>query len=163
MVVLTDEMKEALKVVGKGGTVVYLATANVEGKPNLVGMRFVSHYKDEFIIIADMYFVKTKANLRENPNSAVAMAHPLKGREWVFRGESFYFAIGLLTENPDFEWHGIRAGDLLKEWGNWGEKEPPDEVPPDIRPPALQQRGVYCLHVKEVYSLKPGEVGKRIL
>lgn len=163
MVKLKNEMKDALKIVGKGGTVVYLATASADGKPNNVGMRFVNTWNGEFIIIADMFFCKTKANLKENPNSAVAMAHPSKGREWLFRGESFIFPIGMLKVSPGYTWHGIKAKDILEEWGDWGKKEPPTEVPPDIRPPIPRQRGVYCLHVEEVYSLKSGEVGKRIL
>jgi len=163
MVKLTNEMKDALKVVGKGGTVVYLATASADGKPNNVGMRFITTIKDEFILIADMFFIKTKANLKENPNSAVSMAHPLEGREWLFRGESFLFVNGTEKIYPDLEWHGINAKDVLEEWGNWAEKEPPVEVPPDIRPPVARQRGVYCLHVEEVLSLKAGEVGKKVL
>ncbi len=163
MVKLTEEMKKALKVVGKGGTVVYLATASANGKPNIAGMRFIDTYKDEFILIADMFFLKTKMNLYENEYSAVAMVHPFNGREWVFRGEAFLFEAGMLKEDPNFEWHGLKAKEILEGWGNWAEKEPPEEVPPDVRPPVLKQRGVYCLHVKEVYSIKPGEVGKRIL
>jgi len=109
MVKLSTEMKEALKVVGKGGTVVYLATAAVGGKPNIAGMRFIDTYKDEFILVADMFFLKTKMNLYENEYSAVVMAHPFKGREWVFRGEAFIFEVGLLKENPNMEWQGIKA------------------------------------------------------
>jgi len=141
MVKLTNEMKDALKVVGKGGTVVYLATASADGKPNNVGMRFITTIKDEFILIADMFFIKTKANLKE----------------------SFLFVNGTEKIYPDLEWHGINAKDVLEEWGNWAEKEPPVEVPPDIRPPVARQRGVYCLHVEEVLSLKAGEVGKKVL
>jgi predicted pyridoxine 5'-phosphate oxidase superfamily flavin-nucleotide-binding protein len=74
MVLLTEEMKDVLKVVGKGGAVVHLATASVEGVPNIVAERFVTHYKDEYILIADMFAQKTKVNLCENEVGAISVA-----------------------------------------------------------------------------------------
>lgn len=160
MAKLTDEMKQVLKVVGKGGAVVHLTTCSVDGKPNIVGERFVATWKDEYIIIAEMYAQKTKVNLRENEIGAISVAHPAKGHTWVFRGPCTI----IQHDYPDnFKWHGVRAGELLAEWDNWAQKEPPDEVPPDIRPPKLAQRGLMTLKVDEAYSWNPEEAGKKIL
>ncbi len=157
---LTGEMKSALKVIGKGGAVVHLTTCSRGGKPNIVGERFVTHYQDQYILIADMYAQKTKVNLNENEVGCISVAHPIKNRMWVFRGPCTIIS----HDFPDnYKWHGLRAGPLLKEWGNWAEKEPPDEVPPDIRPPHLVQRGVIVLKVEEAYSSQAEEAGRKII
>lgn len=160
MAVLTDEMKNVLKVVGKGGAVVHLTTCSTEGKPNIVAERFVAAYKDEYILIAEMFAQKTKVNLNENPVACVSIAHPVKGHSWVFRGPCTIISHAAPS---DYKWHGIKAGEVLEEWGNWAAKEPPDEVPPDIAPPKLAQRGVIALKVEEVYSFDADNAGQKII
>lgn len=83
---LAPEMKAALTVIGRGGSVVHLTTASRDGKPNIVAERFVTSYKDEYILIADMFAQKTKVNLNENPVACISIAHPSRDRTWVFRG-----------------------------------------------------------------------------
>lgn len=160
MAKLTTEMKEALKVVGKGGVVVHIATCSSDGKPNIAAMRFLTHYQDEYILIADMFFQKTKVNLNENEVGCISVAYPSKDKTWVFRGPC---TVLTHAAPPSSKWYDIKAGEVLDEWGNWAEKEPPDEVPPDIAPPKLAQRGVLALKVEEVYSWEPAEAGKKIL
>lgn len=157
---LTEEMKEALMIIGGGGAVVHLTTCNTYGKCNTVAERFVGVFKDDYIVIADMFAQKTRVNLSENPIGVVTIAHPVKGRTWAFRGPTTILQEGL---PPDYEFHGARAEEVLKEWGNWAEKEPPSEVPPDIKPPRLVQRGVIIMKVDECYSYRPDEAGKKIL
>jgi hypothetical protein len=160
MAVLTDEMKKVLKVVGKGGAVVHLTTSSADGKPNIVAERFVTHYKDEYILIAEMFAQKTKVNLNENPFGCISIAHPVKDHTWVFRGPCTIIS----HASPDYyKWHDIIAGEVLKDWGDWAEKEPPDEVPPDIVPPKLAQRGVIVLKVEEVYTFDSEHSGQVIL
>ncbi|MDA8066770.1 MAG: pyridoxamine 5'-phosphate oxidase family protein [Thermaerobacter sp.] len=160
MAVVTQEMKDALRIIGKGGSVVHLATCSRGGKPNIVAERFVTHYKDEYILIADMFAQKTKVNLNENQMACISVAHPMKNRAWVFRGPCTILTLG---EARNYKWHGVMAGPLLDEWGSWDEKEPPDEVPPDIRPPRTAQRGVIVLKVEEVYSWLPDEAGRSVI
>jgi uncharacterized protein len=160
MVMLTDEMKDVLKIVGKGGAVVHLATASTDGVPNIVAERFVTHYKDEYILIADMWAQKTKTNLYENEVAAISVAYPVKEHTWVFRGPCTILAIGIPY---DEKWYGIVAGEALDEWGDWATKEPPDEVPPDIAPPRLSQRGLIAMKVEEVYSSDSTCAGKCVL
>ncbi len=160
MVMLTDEMKDVLKIVGKGGAVVHLATASVDGVPNIVAERFVTHYKDEYILIADMFAQKTKTNLYENEIGAISVAYPVKEHTWVFRGPCTIITIGTPAKQ---KWHDIVAGEAFEEWGEWATKEPPDEVPPDIAPPKLAQRGLIAMKVEEVYSFDPDSAGKRVL
>ena len=77
MVKFTPEMKEALRVPGKGGSLIYLCTSSRGGNPNIAAMRFVATHMDDKILIADMFLLKTKANIKENPNVAVTICHPL--------------------------------------------------------------------------------------
>lgn len=160
MAVLTDEMKRVLKVVGKGGAVVHLATSSADGKPNIVAERFVTHYKDEYILIADMFAQKTKVNLNENPVGNISIAHPVGEHTWVFSGPATIISH---AAPDDYKWYDLVAGEVLSEWGAWAEKEPPDEVPPDIAPPKLAQRGVIALKVEEVYSFDATNSGQKII
>ncbi len=157
---LDREMKEALKVIGAGGAVVYLTTSSASGKPNTVGERFVAVHRDEYIVIAEMFAQKTRLNLNENPVGVITMAHPVKGRTWAFEGPATILQEGL---PEDRVWEGVRASDVIAEWGDWAEKEPPSEVPPDIRPPALVQRGVIILKVDRVTDFNPAAAGERIM
>jgi Pyridoxamine 5'-phosphate oxidase. len=151
MAILTNEIKDALKVVGKGGSVVHLATSSVDGKTNIVAERFVTSYLDDYILIADMFAQKTKVNLNENPQAAISIAHPIGERSWVFRGPATVINIGApSTEN----WYDVNYGEVLDEWGDWVAKEPPVEVPPDIAPPKVAQRGLIVLKVEEIISSK---------
>lgn len=160
MVKFTDEMREALKVPGKGGSLVYLCTSTVDGKPNIAAMRYVATAKDDKILISDMFLLKTKRNLKENPNCSIAICHPLNsGRDWVFKGKAIDIEYGF---DPEFDWYGVQAGEILDEWGDWHEKEPPEEVPPDVVYSKPAQRGVVVLHVEEIYSIKKGKVGEKI-
>lgn len=157
---LTEEMKDVLKIVGKGGAVVHLTTCSADGVPNIVAERFITHYKDEYILIGEMFAQKTKVNLNENEIGCVSIAHPVKDHTWVFRGPC---TVICHAAPSSYKWHDVKAGDVLEEWGEWATKEPPDEVPPDIAPPKLAQRGVIVLKVDEVYSFAPEEAGKKLL
>jgi uncharacterized protein len=156
---LPKEVKEALKIVGSGGAVVYLTTSSALGKPNTVGERFVAVYGDEYILIAEMFAQKTRVNLNENPRSVITLAHPLKGRNWAFAGPTAIIQEG---HAPQEEFEGARVRDILAEWGDWAQKEPPSEVPPDIRPPVLVQRGVIIMKVESMYDFAPERAGEPI-
>lgn len=151
------EAAKALRTVGGGGAVVYLTTSSRTGNPNTVGERFVALHEDEYILIAEMFAQKTRVNINENPHGVITIAHPLKGRTWAFSGP-----IAILQEGhePGATWEGLDVGATLDEWGDWATKEPPSEVPPDIRPPALVQRGVIALHVTSVTDFHPDRAGE---
>ncbi len=156
---LDRKMTDALKIIGKGGAIVHLTTSSLDGNPNTVAERFVSAYNDEYILIADMFAQKTRVNLLENPIGVITIAHPVKGRSWSFKGPATIIQEGLPV---DFEFEGLKASNVLNEWGNWAEKEAPSEVPPDIRPPVLVQRGVIILKVNEITNYAPESAGNPI-
>ncbi len=154
---LGPEVSKALRTVGAGGAVVYLTTSSYDGNPNTVGERFVTLYKDEYILIAEMFAQKTRVNLNENPRGAITVAHPVKGRTWIFSGPATILQEG---HAPDAQWEGLDVAETLAEWGDWATKEPPSEVPPDIRPPALVQRGVIALRVTAATDFHPDRAGE---
>ena len=49
MIVRATSRKDAIKIIGKGGTVVHLTTCSLDGIPNTVGEQFISVFKDEFM------------------------------------------------------------------------------------------------------------------
>ena len=160
MAKLSQEMKNVLKVVGKGGALVHLTTCSADGVPNIVAERFIATWQDEYIIIAEMFAQKTKVNLNENEVACVSIANPVRGHTWVFRGPA---AVISFAAPKNYRWQGIKAGELLAEWGDWSEKEPPDEVPPDIAPPKLKQRGVIVIKVDEAYDYAADKAGEALL
>ena len=154
---LGPEASNALRTVGSGGAVVYLATSSADGNPNIVGERFVTLYKGEFILIAEMFAQKTRVNLNENGQGVVTLAHPVKGRTWMLSGPATILQEG---HAPGATWEGLDVAETLAEWGDWATKEPPSEVPPDIRPPALVQRGVMAVHVTSATDYHPDRAGQ---
>lgn len=157
---LTPQMHKTLKTVGSGGSVVYLTTVSRSGIPNIAGERFVTLFRDEYILIADMFAQKTRVNINENPWAEITVAHPLRGRTWSFAGPITILQEGLPA---DYVWEGLRAADAVAEWGDWALREPPSEVPPDIRPPMLVQRGVIALHVVRVTDFQPERAGDELV
>jgi uncharacterized protein len=154
---LGSDVPKALRTVGAGGAVVYLTTSSRSGNPNTVGERFVTLHKDEYILIAEMFAQKTRVNLNENPWGVVTLAHPVKGRTWSFGGPATILQEG---HAPGARWEGLDVAETLAEWGDWATKEPPSEVPPDIRPPALVQRGVIALRVTSAEDFHPARAGE---
>jgi predicted pyridoxine 5'-phosphate oxidase superfamily flavin-nucleotide-binding protein len=50
---------------------IILATVDGEGRPNIIYATCVSMYDEESVVVADNYFDKTKANIREGSRGAV--------------------------------------------------------------------------------------------
>ena len=154
---LGSEVSKALRTVGAGGAVVYLTTSSADGNPNCVGERFVTLFKGEYVLIAEMFAQKTRINLNENKQGVITLAHPVKGRTWTLSGPATILQEG---HQPGAQWEGLDVAETLAEWGDWATKEPPSEVPPDIRPPALVQRGVIALRVTSITDFHPERAGE---
>jgi predicted pyridoxine 5'-phosphate oxidase superfamily flavin-nucleotide-binding protein len=121
MHVSADEVYEQIKEVKDGGNLVQLATASLEGKPNIAPMRFARKAADGVLVIADMYFCKTRVNLKENPKLALSVAFPKRDQyPFVIHGRG-----GLAEKGCQG-----RLGDFWASWADWGERNPPTEVPP---------------------------------
>ena len=76
MVKLTPEMKEDIKKV----RVLPLATSSKDGTPNVIPIGIAeiddSDEKDDYIHVMNNFFLKTIANLKENPKAALYIWSP---------------------------------------------------------------------------------------
>lgn len=157
---LTREIIDTLKIKNPDDVVVYLTTSSVDGRCNISPQLFTDIYMDEFILMPDLFAVKTKINLNENRVGVVTIAHPVEGRTWALRGPCAHIEWGL----PDnYEFQGVKAGDILKKWGDWSEKESFHSLPEDVRPAVVAQRGVIVLKVAECYSFNVEDSGRKVL
>ncbi len=68
MVKVTEEIKESLK----STRVAFLATSSKDGVPNVAPIAAFKFLDDETLLISDQFFLKTLANLKENPKIALA-------------------------------------------------------------------------------------------
>jgi hypothetical protein len=157
---LTKEIIDTLKISEPGNVAVYLTTCDVEGKCNILPSLFTDVYDDEFILIPDLFAVKTKINLNENRVGVVTIANSAQGKTWALRGPCGHIEWGL-PDNYNFQ--GMKAGDILKRWGNWEEKESFTDLPDEERPSVIAQRGVIVLKVAECYSLNADDSGEKVL
>ncbi|MDR1546214.1 MAG: pyridoxamine 5'-phosphate oxidase family protein [Deltaproteobacteria bacterium] len=131
MGILTKEMKDFL--VGK---VAWVATADKSGVPNLAPKGTLAAVDDQTLVFADLFSLKTRAAMEQNPQVAVAVADGPKGYQFKGRCE-------LLTSGP-----------LYEETAAEVKKALPQSAPPKY---------VVKIVVSEVFSLTPGpEAGKKI-
>ena len=89
--------------------VVPVATASLDGVPNVVPMTFVKALEDSAVLVADNYMDKAAANLAENPHVAVCVwdletkrAYQIKGRAEILREGPVYDAmVSWVEKKPD--------------------------------------------------------------
>lgn len=153
MSVSPGEIYDHIREVKDGGNLVHLATATLDGKPNLAPMRFARRATGDTLVIADMYFCKTKVNLKENPNLALSVAFPDRaGYPYVLHGR------GEIAEKGS----GGRLGEFWAAWSDWGERNPPTEVPPGFGPPNPSARGILVIDVDRITSSQVEEYGQEV-
>ncbi|HJH25501.1 MAG TPA: flavin-nucleotide-binding protein [Methanophagales archaeon] len=110
-VVMSEEMQDIINE-----NMVHLATASKDGKPNVVPVGGIRAISDSELLIVDVLFDKTKKNLLENPQVAIAVealgkgmppcGYQLKGRAKIFTsGEIFEQAVRML-EDMKKRWRG---------------------------------------------------------
>jgi predicted pyridoxine 5'-phosphate oxidase superfamily flavin-nucleotide-binding protein len=129
--VLKDELKEAIEK-----NLVFLATASIQGVPNVVPIGFARPIDDETILIADNYMNKTRKNLDENPklslivSDAKTFPYQVKGTVEIFESGEYF--------------------DQVVEWAQNVMTE-------------LQPKSAILFKVEEIYSVRPGpEAGKKL-
>jgi uncharacterized protein len=95
---ITAELQEFLK--GKQG---WVATADKDGTPNVSIKGSLRLLDDEHLVFADIFSLKTRVNLQENPKVAIMVYEEASRRGYMFKGSAELFASGPLydqvTEN----------------------------------------------------------------
>jgi hypothetical protein len=152
MTKLTEQMKQLIKQ----QPVVFVATSDGLGRPNVSPKGTLSILDDDKLVFADLFSLKTRANLRANPHLALAVVDPqaLEGYQIKGRAE-------LLDQGPLYE----RVADLLarSEYGPqpmelWFEKAARGIVAAlgrAGRSPVRLSHAV-VLHIEEIWNLAPG-------
>lgn len=131
MVKLPADVKEALV----NQQVASLVTADKNGVPNVCLMGFVKAKDDETLLMANVFWKKTEANLRDNPKAAVSAYMPPKA--YQIKG-----SVELIDKGP-----------MMDEVVEWVSSKMAN----------LKPKGAALLHVEEIYSVTPGpSAGERI-
>ena len=132
--IIPKEVKELFKKVK------YMAfsTSNKKGKPNVVAIGSQKIVKDNRIWIIDTYFDKTKKNILENNQVAIALWET-SSNGYQIKGKAFYH----------------EDGDVFEEAKNWILKIKPNK----------KVKGVVEIYIEEIYSIAaiPKEAGKRLI
>ncbi|MDD4498275.1 MAG: pyridoxamine 5'-phosphate oxidase family protein [Methanosarcinaceae archaeon] len=135
MAKLTEEMRENFSKM----RIFPLATASKDGNPNVVPIGFCKLQEDgETIWIADNYFLKTRANLDENPRAAIYVWGPEIRGCFQIKGD-----IDLRTDGDEYE----KMYKMVRELG--------DKYP---------AKALAIMKITEVYECKSGtEAGKQLI
>lgn len=120
------------------GKMAWVATAGTDGTPNLAPKGSLQVVDDQTLAFADIFSLKTRAALEQNPKAAVAVVDAEKPEGYQFKGD-----VELLSSGPLYD--QIKEG-LAK-------------AVPGLPTPKY----VAKITVQEIYSLTPGpEAGKKI-
>ncbi len=87
------ELQEFLK--GKQG---WVATAARDGTPNVSIKGSLRLLDDEHLVFADIYSLKTRKNLQENPRVAIMVYEEASRRGYMFKGSAELLANGPLYD-----------------------------------------------------------------
>lgn len=109
-----------------------LATSSND-KPNVIPVGRAWTGDDNKIILPDFYFTKTKANIEKNPQVAISFWETTNYEGYQLKGKAE------IDTGPTFE--------KIKE---------------HYRGKPYTPKGAVVITVEEIYSLKPGDYGKRL-
>jgi predicted pyridoxine 5'-phosphate oxidase superfamily flavin-nucleotide-binding protein len=84
MAKLTQEMKDLIE----SQKICFVATADKKGKTNVSPKASIYVVDDETLAFADLYSQKTRANLKENPNIALAVVDLKALKGFQFKGKA---------------------------------------------------------------------------
>jgi len=126
--------KEMMEVIEK--ELAYVATATPDGVPNVVPIKFIKPLDDKTVLIADSYMVKSRANLEANPKVSFVVQDSAR-YPYQFKGSA-----EILTEGEHF--------DTVVNWIK------------DKSPLAPKPKAAIVITIKEIYSVKVGDAGKKI-
>jgi predicted pyridoxine 5'-phosphate oxidase superfamily flavin-nucleotide-binding protein len=133
MAVIPPEIKEFL-----AGKVAWVATADKAGVPNLAPKGTLAALDDQTLVFADIFSLKSRAALEENPNVAVAVVDPAAPAGYQFKGKA-----ELLASGPIYDAVAAKVKAALPQVG--------------------APKYVVKIAVSEIYNLAPGpDAGKKI-
>jgi len=154
---MSDEVKEVIN-----NNIVHLATSSRDGKPNVVPVGLCRAISDHELLIVDVFFKKTRKNLEENPQVAIAVealeelkAYQLKGEARIFtQGEFYEKALEIMKEQDKVREERVSV---------WKEKRPEmaerfEKLVASHR--KLRPKAAVLVDVEEIYSTMRGVGGE---
>jgi len=148
---LDQEIKDVLR-----SNIGYLATSSPDGKPNVVPVGLVEPVGDSELLLVDVLFQKTRKNLDENPQGALAVTDlgrmrgcQLKGTARIeTAGEIFDTAVRLARERGE-----RRSAMMEKRLGQAGDPEMKERIRRSIeKHKQLKPKAAVIVSVEEIYS-----------
>jgi hypothetical protein len=152
MAKLTEHMRQLIKQ----QPVVLVATSDGQGRPNVSPKGTLCMLDDDKLVFADLFSLKTRANLCANPRLALAVVdaqayegYQIKGRAELLDGGPVYErAADLLARSyygpqPMELWFEKAARAFMAALGRAGRSQ----MPP---------RYVVVVHIDEIWNLAPG-------
>ena len=76
------------------GKTAWVSTASLDGVPNATPKGSVKVIDDEHIVFADLFSLKTRANLQENPHVAITVIDTQVGQGYQIKGTAEMIADG---------------------------------------------------------------------
>lgn len=132
MVKLTNEIKDTLAA----AKYAWLATAAKDGTPNVVVVAAFRLLDDESLLVSDQFFLKTLANLEENPKVAISWWGDKGG--FQIKGTAAVHTSGPIFKD-NVEW-------MMVKW------------------PRFTPKGAVVVKITDAYVLKAGpDAGKKLL
>ena len=110
-----------------------LGTSSLDGKPNAVPIGYIKFFEGR-LLLADFYFTKTRENIIKNPRVAVTCWDP----------ETF----------DGYQLKGKASINVCRYY---------EVVMEDFKDKPWKPRAAVVVEVEEIYTVKPGEYGKRVM
>jgi len=126
---------------------IHFATSTRDGKPNVVPIGYVEVISDEEVLIVDTLMDKTRKNLEENPQVAIAVEVMEKFKVYQLKGKANIFTEGKVFEKA-FETQKRRDERRRLRYAREGLKEPGWARELHQRKP----KAAVLVKVEEIYS-----------
>lgn len=149
---LTQHMKQVIKQ----QPVIFVATSDDLGRPNVSPKGTLKIVDDDKLAFADLYSLKTRANLQANPRVAVAAVDPQTYTGYQFRGRAELLGEGpLFDELSDLLAHGPKGPQPMELWFERAARELTAALARAGRR-GVRPSQVILLHIEEIWNLAPG-------
>ena len=148
---MTKEMREILEE-----NIAYFATASKDSKPNVVPVGLVKVISDSEVLIVDVLFNKTRKNLKQNPQVALAVTDVRRLESYQFKGKAQVFTKGKLFDKaPEImQEKAKRRQETLKKLEKPELKEKIQKI--NRLHEKLKPKAVALVNIEEIYSTMKG-------
>ncbi len=149
---ITQRMRQVLKE----QPVVWVATSNGHGQPNVSPKGALMILDDDKLVFADLFSLKTRANLRANPRVAVAVVNPKTYEGYQFKGWAELVGEGaLFDEIAGLLARGSRGPQPMELWFEKAARQLVVALGRAGRP-VVQPSHAVVLHIEEIWNVAPG-------